>query len=177
MITTAVRNGHVWSPDERKEIDRLLRDRKRLLKRMTAIDKQLERIQREGTAIKKHCTATADEIRAEAHKHAKKLDQGRDNAAYERAPDGEIHEDHTVLKALASPGTLLPMIHRKSIHGRVWHCCRSCQYWPERRGEYVERNSKPVSGELCELCQFMIREGDCTPLTRVAAGVVRRVDG
>jgi hypothetical protein len=76
VITTAVRNGHVWSPDERKEIDRLLRDRKRLLKRMTAIDKQLERIQREGTAIKKHCTATADEIRAEANKHAKKLDQG-----------------------------------------------------------------------------------------------------
>ena len=75
VITTAVRNGHVWSADERKEIDRLLRDRKRLLKRMTAIDKQLERIQREGTAIKKHCTATADEIRAEANKHAKKLDQ------------------------------------------------------------------------------------------------------
>ena len=75
VITTAVRNGHVWSPDDRKQIDRLLRDRKRLLKRMTAIDKQLERIQREGAAIKKHCTATAGEIRAEAHKHAQKLDQ------------------------------------------------------------------------------------------------------
>ena len=69
------------------------------------------------------------------------------------------------------------MIHRKSIYGRVWHCCQSCQYWPERRGEYVERNSKPVSGELCEFCQLMIREGDCTPLTRVVEGVVRRVDG
>ena len=76
VITTAVQNRHVWSPEERQEIDRLLRDRKRLLKRMTAIDKQLERNQREGAAIKKHCTATADEIRAEAHKHAKKLDQG-----------------------------------------------------------------------------------------------------
>jgi len=75
VITTAVRNGHVWSPDDRKEIDRLLRDRKRLLRRMTAIDKQLERIQREDAAIKKHCTASADEIRAEANKHAKKLDQ------------------------------------------------------------------------------------------------------
>ena len=41
----------------------------------------------------------------------------------------------------------------------------------------MERNSKPVSGELCELCQLMIREGDCTPLTRVVEGVVRRVDG
>ena len=51
------------------------------------------------------------------------------------------------------------------------------QYWPERRGEYVERDSKPVSGELCELCQLMIREGDCAPLTRVVEGVVRRVDG
>ena len=69
------------------------------------------------------------------------------------------------------------MIHRKSIHGRVWHCCQSCQYWPERRGEYVERNSKPVSGEVCVLCQLMIRERDCTALTRVATGVVRLVDG
>ena len=77
VITTAVRNGHVWSPDERKEIDRLLRDRKRLLRRMTAIDKQLERIQRADAAIKKHCTASADEIRAEANKHAKTLDHGR----------------------------------------------------------------------------------------------------
>ena len=77
VITTAVRNGHVWSLDERKEIDRLLRDRKRLLRRMTAIDKQLERIQREDAAIKKHCTASADEIRAEANKHAKTLDHGR----------------------------------------------------------------------------------------------------
>ena len=75
MITTAVRNGHVWSPDQRKEIDRLLRDRKRLLKRMTTIDKQIERIQREGAAIKKHCTATAEEIRAEAAAHTKTLDQ------------------------------------------------------------------------------------------------------
>ena len=69
------------------------------------------------------------------------------------------------------------MIHRKSIHGRVWHCCPSCQYWPERRGEYVERNSKPVSGELCEFCQLMIREGDCAPLTKVVEGMVRGVDG
>jgi len=69
------------------------------------------------------------------------------------------------------------MIYRKSIHGRVWHCCRSCQYWPARRGEYVERNSKPTRGELCEFCQLMIHEGDCAPLTRVVEGVVRRVDG
>ena len=69
------------------------------------------------------------------------------------------------------------MIHRKSIHGRAWHCCRNCQHWPERRGEYVERNSKPLSGELCEFCQLMIRDGDCSPLTRVVEGVVRRVEG
>jgi hypothetical protein len=69
------------------------------------------------------------------------------------------------------------MIHRKSIHGRVWHCCRSCQFWPESRGDYVERNSKPASGELCELCQLMIREGDCAPLTRVVALLDRPVDG
>ena len=55
------------------------------------------------------------------------------------------------------------MIYRKSVQGDVWHCCRNCRYWPERSGQYVERNSKPVSGQLCDRCQLMISEGDCTP--------------
>ena len=43
------------------------------------------------------------------------------------------------------------MVYRKSRQGDMWHCCRNCRFWPERRGAYVERNSKPASGELCEL--------------------------
>ena len=42
----------------------------------------------------------------------------------------------------------------------------------EAQRRVAERNSKPLSGELCELCQRMIREGDCSPLTRVVEGFV-----
>ena len=45
------------------------------------------------------------------------------------------------------------MIHRKSIQSKIWHCCRNCRFWPERKGEYTERNSRPVQGELCDFCQ------------------------
>jgi methionyl-tRNA synthetase len=59
------------------------------------------------------------------------------------------------------------MIHRKSIRSKIWHCCRNCRFWPERKGEYTERNSKPVQGELCDFCQTLIREDDCTSLVRI----------
>lgn len=73
VFTTATMDGRAWTAEERVEIGRLLRQRKRLLKRGAEIDKQLDRIQCEGVAIKKHSTASADEIRAEAVKHAKYL--------------------------------------------------------------------------------------------------------
>jgi hypothetical protein len=75
IVTLNTLNGHRYSDDERKEIDGLMKARKRLLKRVAEIDAELGRIQREGIAIKKHCTATADAIRAEAAAHAKKLHQ------------------------------------------------------------------------------------------------------
>jgi hypothetical protein len=59
------------------------------------------------------------------------------------------------------------MIYRKSVQGAVWHCCRNCRYWPEGRGKYLERNSKPVSGELCDRCQLMISDGGCAPLLTI----------
>ena len=55
----------------------------------------------------------------------------------------------------------------KLIQGDAWHCCRNCRYWPERRDEYVERNSKPVSGHLSDRCEIMIREGHCAPLATI----------
>lgn len=72
-ITLNTLHGHIYTADERREIDRLLKARKRLLKRVAEIDSRLLRIQTEGVAIKKHCTASADEISAEALKHAKQL--------------------------------------------------------------------------------------------------------
>jgi hypothetical protein len=72
-FTGATINGHAWTQEERKEIDRLLRMRRRVLKRANEIDARLAVIQHEGVAIKKHSTASADEIRVEAEKHAKRL--------------------------------------------------------------------------------------------------------
>jgi hypothetical protein len=72
-VTLDTLHGRVWSAEERKQIDPVLKARNRLLKRVAKIDAELARIQHEGVAIKKHCTASADEIRAEAAKHVKKL--------------------------------------------------------------------------------------------------------
>ena len=30
-------------------------------------------------------------------------------------------------------------------------------------GQYVERNSKPIKGEICDRCELMVLENDCTP--------------
>jgi len=73
VMTGATIAGHVWSAEERKEIDRLLKQRKRLLKRVEKIDARLAVIQAEGVAIRKHSTASADEIRVEAARHARHL--------------------------------------------------------------------------------------------------------
>jgi hypothetical protein len=59
------------------------------------------------------------------------------------------------------------MVYRKSRQGDMWHCCRNCRFWPERRGAYVERNSKPASGELCERGLASMRRGDCTPVATI----------
>jgi hypothetical protein len=59
------------------------------------------------------------------------------------------------------------MVYRKWLHSDTWHCCRNCRYWPDGKGKYVERNSKPVSGQLCDRCQTKMREGDCTPLATI----------
>ncbi len=52
------------------------------------------------------------------------------------------------------------MVYRK---GDMWHCCRNCTHWPERRGAFIERNSKPARERLCERCLAMMRRGDCIP--------------
>ena len=58
-----------------QELDRRYRETGKILKHVAEIDLRLDKIQREGATIKKHCTATPDEIRAEAEKHAKHLQE------------------------------------------------------------------------------------------------------
>jgi hypothetical protein len=73
VFTGATMDGHVWSADERKEIDRLLRTRRRIRKRAAEIDARLAAIQKDGVAIKKRCTVPETEIQAEATKWLKRL--------------------------------------------------------------------------------------------------------
>jgi hypothetical protein len=50
--------GHSYSDDELKEIDRLMKLRKWLLKRAAEIDARLAQIQKDGVIVKKHCQAS-----------------------------------------------------------------------------------------------------------------------
>jgi len=68
-------HGHVYSPAQRKELDRGLKYRKRLLKRIAEIDSRLAAIQKDGSVIRKHCLATDAEIRAEAQRYGRALDE------------------------------------------------------------------------------------------------------
>jgi chromosome segregation ATPase len=72
-ITTTTLAGHEYSPQQRKEIDRLMRARKRLLKRIDIIAKALATIQKDGAVIRKHCTATEAEVQPAIAKYKKDL--------------------------------------------------------------------------------------------------------
>jgi hypothetical protein len=65
----------LYSTAERKEIDRLMRQRERLLKRLAAVNRILARIQKDGVVIKKHCAATPDEVQAAIKAHQAERDK------------------------------------------------------------------------------------------------------
>ena len=73
IVTLNTLHGHVYGADERKEIDRLMKARKRLLKRVAEIDARLSQIEKEGAAIKGHCTASKEQLRVAANQYAAKL--------------------------------------------------------------------------------------------------------
>jgi hypothetical protein len=63
-ITLSTLHGHVYSVEDRKDLDWLLKARKLLLNRIAAIDRKLADIAKEATIIKPHFQASPDEIRA-----------------------------------------------------------------------------------------------------------------
>ena len=73
IVTQQTLHGHQYNATERKEIDRLMRQRDRLLKRKTMIEADLAAIRKDGAAIKKHCPATPDEIQAAIRAYKQKL--------------------------------------------------------------------------------------------------------
>ncbi len=73
MFTTSVLAGRRYSPDERKEIDSLLKARERLLSRFAVIEAALTKIQKDGGVLKKHCDASEAEIQAAIKRHQEKV--------------------------------------------------------------------------------------------------------
>ncbi len=60
VVTQNVLHGVQYSAEQRKEIDDLMRQRERLLKRFAKVEASLAAIEKDGTIIKKHCTASPD---------------------------------------------------------------------------------------------------------------------
>ena len=73
IVTQKTLHGHKYSAPERKEIDGLMRDRDRLLKRLAKVERDLATIANDGAIIKKHCTAAPDEIQAAIKAYKKEL--------------------------------------------------------------------------------------------------------
>ena len=73
IVMTSTVAGHKYSKDERKDIDHLLRARKKLLKRSDRVEALLVQIEREGAIIKKHCDASPGEIQAAIKAFQKQL--------------------------------------------------------------------------------------------------------
>jgi hypothetical protein len=63
--------GHQYSAADRQEIDYALKVRKRLLK----IDAMLAVIERDGSVIRKHCSAPPEEVQAAIRKYKKRTDE------------------------------------------------------------------------------------------------------
>lgn len=74
-IMTNTLAGHRYRADQRKEIDRLMRLRKRFLKRAKEIEKTLSIIQKDGAVIRKHCPAANAEIQEAAKKYRQELER------------------------------------------------------------------------------------------------------
>ncbi len=72
-FTTASLGGHKFSAEEKKEIDRNLPARERLIRRARKVDVTLARIAKDGAAIKKHCNSSPAEIQAAIRKYKKAL--------------------------------------------------------------------------------------------------------
>ncbi len=73
-ITGLSTHGHRFSPAERKDIDRFLSARGRVIKRLKIVDAALARIQKNGGVIKKHCDASPAEVQAAIRRYKKQLD-------------------------------------------------------------------------------------------------------
>jgi hypothetical protein len=61
-ITLNVLQGRQYNTDERKDIDALMKQRDQLSARIAKVEIDLATIQKDGLVIKKHCSATPEQI-------------------------------------------------------------------------------------------------------------------
>ena len=70
-------------------------------------------------------------------------------------------------KAFMSPGAgetrykeeEMANTYRRRRRRDTWHFCSNCSNWPT--SDYVERDSKPARGELCDQCEAKQRNNNC----------------
>jgi hypothetical protein len=96
-VTQNALQGYKYSAEERKEIDRLMQERERLLKRFATVERALAMIEKDGGVIKKHCTATPDEIQAAIKAHKEEL---RDAEAFALGAELGMVEGKAALRRL-----------------------------------------------------------------------------
>jgi hypothetical protein len=102
-VTLNSLHGHKYTAAERKKIDGLMKARERLLKRMAKIDADLAVIQRDGVVIKRHCSASADEVQAAINAFKEKLDRAETMAlGLEYAHRHAMKEAKAKLRRLAT---------------------------------------------------------------------------
>jgi hypothetical protein len=49
--------------------------------------------------------------------------------------------------------------YRRRRRRETWHWWSNCSNWPTE--DYVERDSKPTYGELCDQCEAKQRNNNC----------------
>jgi hypothetical protein len=103
VFTGKVLAAHQYSAAERKEIDQLLRQRERLLARITEIEAALAVIEKDGAVIKKYCDASPAEVQAAVQRFQKKFrDAERLNLGLEYALREQSKEAKAKLRRLST---------------------------------------------------------------------------
>lgn len=74
-ITTAAFQGQKFSTKQRQEIDYMLRQRKRMKKRLPTVTKLLARIQKDSAVIEKHVKASSGKIQKEIQRYKVALEK------------------------------------------------------------------------------------------------------
>jgi hypothetical protein len=64
------------------------------------------------------------------------------------------------------------MTYRRGQDADTWHWCANCSHWPT--ADYIERNAKLGTGELCKECMAKDLTRNCQPAEEVVERVERR---